>query len=175
MKRGLLCKVGVRDPRDEVLPNPTSVRVTLWGEYVPIGLRLGEESKHKFVPPAFVKAFEDGAELMRKMEVRETTLKYADIEEQSHRQDVRQKLLVDWWSQTEVLLVCLCDEASASSALLAVRKTPISVRYYEAGAHGCEAILKHVSLVLRHLEGVPNVVPSRSNCACGATEDLIAR
>ena len=43
-------------------------------------------------------------------------------------------MLSDWWRQNEVLLVCLCDEASGSSALLAVRKTPMSVRLYEARA-----------------------------------------
>ena len=140
VKRDLLYKVGVRDPRDEVLPRTTSVTLTSWGEYVPIGLSLGEECKFKFVPPAFAKAFEDGVEMMRKVGAGELTLSFDTIEDQAHRQDVRQKLLSDWWSQNEVLLVCLCDEASASAALLVVRKTPISVRYYEAGAEGREAL-----------------------------------
>ena len=111
VKRDLLCAVGLRDPRSEVLPSTASTTLTLWGEYLPHGLSLGEETKHTFVPPAFVKALEEAHGL---------------------RQHVRQKLLTDWWSQTEVLLVCLCDEASASSSLLAVRKTPVSLRYYEA-------------------------------------------
>ena len=141
---------------------------------MPIVLSLGEECKFKFVPPAFMKAFEDGVEMMKIAETGDITLSFADIEDQVHRQDVRQKLLSDWWSQNAVLLVCLCDEASASSALLAVRKTPISVRYYEAGAEGREALSKQVVLVLRHLEGVPDEVPSRATCSMTTTEDLIA-
>ena len=55
-----------------------------------------------------------------------------------------QKLLREWWGQHEVFLVRMYDEASESSALLAVRKTPVSVRYYEAGALGREAISRHI-------------------------------
>ena len=44
----------------------------------------------------------------------------------------------------------------------------------EAGALGREAISKQVSFVLSHLEGVPNEVPSRCNCAILAHEELIA-
>ena len=39
VKRDLLKKVGVRDPREEVLPRTLSVRLTAWGEYLPLGLR----------------------------------------------------------------------------------------------------------------------------------------
>ena len=42
VKRDLLLKLGVRDPRDEVLPCTTSLSLTMWGEYLPIGLRLNE-------------------------------------------------------------------------------------------------------------------------------------
>ena len=56
---------------------------------------------------------------------------FGEIEDQCRRQEMRQKLLRDWWAQHEVLLVSLCDEASGSSALLALRKEPVSVRLYE--------------------------------------------
>ena len=133
VKRDLLFKLGVRDPRDEVLPTTASLSLTMWGEYVPIGLRPTEECeyKYKFVSPFFVRAFVDGFEMMRKVEANELLMNFAELEVQSHRQDVRQKLLKDWWHQHEVLLVCCCDEASGSSALLALRKAPISVRFYE--------------------------------------------
>ena len=139
IKRDLLFRVGVRDPRDEVLPTTISVSLTLWGEYVPIALRLNEEDcKIKFVPPAFVKAFQEGHQMMKHAEA----LRFDDLEDQEvddledqvHRQEMRHKLLTEWWRQNEVLLVCMCDEASGSSALLALRKTPMSVRYYEAPA-----------------------------------------
>ena len=131
VKRDLLLKLGVRDPRDEVLPSSAPVSLTMWGEYVGIGLRLGEQRPYKFVSPFFVKAFEDGLDVMQKAEAGEFCLNFAELEDQSHRQDLRQKLLQDWWAQHEVLLVCLCDEASGSSALLALRKTPVSVRFFE--------------------------------------------
>ena len=173
VKRDLLCMVGVGDPRDEVLPTTTSVRLTLWGEYVPIGLRL-EERKFKFVPPAFVKAFEDGHAMMKRAEAGEFRSTFADLEDQAQRQQVRQTLLTEWWDKNEVLLVCMCDEASGTSALLALRKTPISARYYEAGAEGRGAISRQILLMLGHLEGVPHEVPQRSNCSGLATEALIA-
>ena len=53
-----------------------------------------------------------------------------EIEDQSRRQDVRTRLLREWWSKHEVLLVCLVDKASGSLGLLAVRKEPVSVRFY---------------------------------------------
>ena len=96
VKRDLLCKVGVRDPRDEVLPTTTSARLTLWGELVPIGLRLKEECKFKFVPLAFVQAFEDGHEMMKRAEAGEFSSNSAEIESQAQRRDVRQKLLTEW-------------------------------------------------------------------------------
>ena len=42
---------------------------------------------------------------------------------------MRTRLLREWWSKHEVLLVCLVDGVSGSSALLAVRKEPASVRF----------------------------------------------
>ena len=132
VKRDLLKKLGVRDPRDEVLPFSGPVSLTMWGEYMEIGLRLDEGRPYKFVSPFFVKAFEDVFDLMQKAEAGEFSLNFAELEEQSHLQDVRGKLLQDWWDQHEVLLVCLCDEASGCSGLLALRKTPVSVRFYEA-------------------------------------------
>ena len=65
VKRDLLCQLGVRDPRDEVLPSEAPVILTMWGEYVGIGLRLGEQRPYKFVSPFFVKAFEDGFDMMQ--------------------------------------------------------------------------------------------------------------
>ena len=131
VKRDLLMKLGVGDPRDEVLPSSAPVSLTMWGEYVGIGLRLGEQRPYKFVSPFFVKAFEDGFDLMQKAEEGEFALNFAELEDETLAQDVRQRLLQEWWAQHEVLLVCLCDEASGSSGLLALRKTPVSVRFYE--------------------------------------------
>ena len=68
-----------------------------------------------------------------------STLSLEEFEAESYRQKMRQDLLKLWWCMHEVLLVCLCDEASGSSALLAVRKDPVSVRFYEVGVLGCEA------------------------------------
>jgi hypothetical protein len=139
VKRQLLLKVGVRDPRDEVLPTTTCLSLSLWGEYVPIGLRTYEDAcKIKFVQPAFVQAFEDGHEVMKRAEAIQfddlDDNEVTQLEDQVQRQEMRHKLLTDWWSQNDVLLVCMCDEASGSVGLLALRKTPPSVRYYEASA-----------------------------------------
>ena len=70
--------------------------------------------------------------------------------------------------------MCFCDEASGSSALLAVRKTPISVRHYEAGALGREAISRQMVFMLENLGCVPSEVPPRTNCSLVAIEELIA-
>ena len=131
VKRDLLCKLGVRDPRDEVLPTTMSLSLTMWGEYLPIGLRLSEDRKYKFVQPAFVNAFEEGDETVSKVMANEYDDNFQKIEDAVYRQEVRQKLLKEWWGQHELLVVCLCDEASGSSGLLALRKTPMSVRFYE--------------------------------------------
>jgi len=93
VKRGLLWKVGVRDPRDEELPTTTSVSLTLWGEYVPIGLRLNEvDCKIKFVPPAFVNAFEGGIEMIKRAEAANLDEydSYDDLEDAIARQEFRQ-------------------------------------------------------------------------------------
>ena len=168
VKRDLLMKVGVRDPRDEVLPSSASVSLTMWGEYVGIGLRLSEDIRYKFVSPFFAEALEFGAELAEAVEAGEDhqkeLLSFGEIEDQSRRQDVRARLLREWWSKHEVLLVCLVDKASGSLGLLAVRKEPVSVRFYEAGAVRGEAIAKQASLVLRILEGVADEVPGRWCC-----------
>ena len=139
VKRQLLLKVGVRDPRDEVLPTTTSLSLSMWGEYVPLGLRTYEDAcKIKFVQPAFVQAFEDGLEVMKRAEAIEfedlDDDEVTQLEDQVQRQEMRHKLLTDWWGQNDLLLVCMCDEASGSVGLLALRKTPPSVRYYEASA-----------------------------------------
>ena len=169
LKRQLLHKAGVRDPRDEVLPSTASVRLTMWGEYLPYGLGLDEGCKCKFVQPAFVKALGDADELQAFED-----LNLDEVADFDKRQRLRYDLLEGWWVQNEVLLVCVCDEASASSALLAVRKTPPSLRYYEAGARGNEAMTKHLRLVLGRCGGVPDEVPDPINCTSAVTEDLIA-
>ena len=131
LKREMLHKAGVRDPRDEVLPTTASVSLTMWAEFVKFGLRLDEDCNFKFVPPAFVKAYGDGDELLDRIETLDPPMSDADLEDFEKRQGARIELLTDWWRQNEVLLVCVCDEASTSSALLVVRKTPISLRCYE--------------------------------------------
>ena len=99
LKRELLWKVGVRDPRDEVLPSSASVSLTIWGEYVGIGLKAGEDRPYKFVSPFFVEALEFGSELVEAVEAGEDHLKallsFAEIEDQARRQDVREMLLKD--------------------------------------------------------------------------------
>ena len=132
VKRDLLFKLGVMDPRDEVLPTTMSLSLTMWGEYLPIGLRLSEDRNFKFVQPAFVNAFEEGDETVSKVMANEyNESSFQNLEDAVFRQEVRQKLLKEWWGQHELLVVCLCDEASGSSGLLALRKTPMSVRFYE--------------------------------------------
>ena len=177
VKRDMLSMVGVRDPRDEVLPSTPAFMLTLWGEYVPIGLRFNEALGGvplRFVQLAFVKAFAEAAELMGKVKAGAAPVSFAEVERQVHRQGVRERLLKEWWNQNEVLLLCLCDEASNSSALLAVRKTPPSVRFYEAGNGGVQAIGKLARLMLGNLEGVPDEVPPRCNCCTTGHEVLIA-
>ena len=174
IKRDLLLQLGVRDPRDEELPKTASFTLTVWGEWVPIGLRIEEHVKYHFVQPAFVQAFEDGSEMMKKVGAGESDVNFAELEDHCHRQEMRQKLLQDWWNKFEVLLVCFCDEVSGSSALLVLRKAPFSARLYEAGVVGRETIAKQVYLVLSHLEGVSTEVPFRSNVAASDNEALIA-
>ena len=140
VKRDLLQQLGVRDPRAEVLPNTTSLSVTMWGEYVPIGLRLEEHPPYHFVQPAFVSALEAGDGLLRKVGAGDSSLSFAAVEEESNRQDARLKLLQDWWGQHEVLLVCSCDEASNSAALLVLRKNPFSMRFYEVEGFEIEEV-----------------------------------
>ena len=135
VKREILLQIGVRDPRDEVLPSTPGFTLTMWGEYVPIGLRFQEEPfgapALKFVQPAFVKELMDGHELLAKVEAGAAAGSVAEVQGQTHRQHGRQRLLKDWWTENEVLLLCLYDEASNSSALLAVRRNPLSVRFYQ--------------------------------------------
>jgi len=134
VKRGLLLKIGVMDPRDEALPSSTPVMLTLWAEFLPIGLRRDEGCKCKFIPPAFVKACEEAHEVIQRASAGDFSVSFEDLEDYAQRQELRQKLLREWWAQNEVLLVCMCDEATGTSSLLALRKTPMSVRYYEAPA-----------------------------------------
>ena len=134
VKRDLLKKVGVGDPREKVLPTTPSVSLTAWGEYLPLGLRYSEEGQCKFVPPAFVQAFEAGQATILRAEAGDFSMSFAELEDQAQRQEYRQKLLKNWWGQNEVLLVCMCDEASGSVGLLALRTTPMSVRFYLAPA-----------------------------------------
>ena len=53
-------KLGVRDPRDEVLPTSATLRLTMWGEYAVIGLKHHEHRPYKFVSSFFVQAFGRG-------------------------------------------------------------------------------------------------------------------
>ena len=162
-----------------MLPSSASVSLTIWGEYVGIGLKAGEDRPYKFVSPFFVEALEFGSGLVEAVAAGEddsvkALLSFAEIEDQSRKQAVRVRLLKEWLANHEVLVVCFVDEATQSSALLAVRKEPLSVRLYEAGVIQCEAIKKQASLVLRILEGVADEVPGRCNCAVNGAEDLIA-
>ena len=47
-KRTVLRNLGVRDPRDEVLPWTPCLNLAMWGEYLPLALRLNE-----FLPGPF--------------------------------------------------------------------------------------------------------------------------
>ena len=69
-----------------------------------------------------VKAFADGHEQSLRVEAGESDLSFIDLEDQCHRQEMRIKLLRDWWKEFEVLL--MCDEVAGASALLALRKAP---------------------------------------------------
>ena len=178
-KRRLLMNVGVRDPRDEALPSSAEVMLTLWGEYVGIGFKLTEDdTRYKFVSPFFAEALEFGADLAEPVGAGEDhskdLLSFGEIEDQIRLQDVRAKLLREWWSRHEVLLVCIFDNQSVTSGLLAVRKAPFSVRFYLAGSLECEVIEKQAKLVLRVLGVVPDQVPPRCNCAVNVVGALMA-
>ena len=138
----------MRDPRDEVLPHTAEFNLAMWGEYAQIGLRLDESHKLTCIQPHFVKAFEEGHNLAKRAEAGESCLSLEETQDIAVRQDGRLRLLRDWWCQNEVLLIGLCDEASGCSALLAVRKTPMSVRFYEAPA--TQYILVVISCVRVH-------------------------
>ena len=124
------------DPRAEVSPRTAAVILTMWGEYVGIGLRHDEHRPYKFVSSFFVQAFEAGSHLMQKAEEHELTLTVAELTEESHQQGLGQRLLQQWWASHEVLLVCLADVASGSSGLLALRKTPLSIRLMRLRGQG---------------------------------------
>ena len=64
VKRELLRKIGVRDPRDEALPESPWLSLTMWAEYLPVGSRLDEKPRARFVQPMFVRAFHEGAEVL---------------------------------------------------------------------------------------------------------------
>ena len=136
VKRDLLKQLGVREPRVEVLNRTTEMNVTMWSEYLPIGLKLEGQNQYHFVQPSFVSALLAGDEVMKKAEEGKSSLSFAALEEEGVRSDGRLQLLQRWWRQHEVLLVCACDEASSSAALLAMRKNPFSMRFYEVGAGG---------------------------------------
>ena len=74
VRKDSLRKLGVRDPRDEVLPSTTEFALAMWGEYAQIGLRLNESHKLKFIQPYFVQAFEAGHDLTKRVEVGEFSL-----------------------------------------------------------------------------------------------------
>ena len=80
VKRDLLKKVGVGDPREKVLPTTPSVSLTAWGEYLPLGLRYSEEGQCKFVPPAFVQAFEEGQATILRAEAGDFSMSFAELE-----------------------------------------------------------------------------------------------
>ena len=88
----------------------------MWGEYVGIGLGLREDLRYKFVSPFFAEALEFGSDLAEAFEAgeghHEGFLSLSEMEDQRRRQDARTRLLREWWSKHEALLVCLDHEAS---------------------------------------------------------------
>ena len=64
VKRDMLFQLGVRDPRDEVLPESPSFILTMWGEYMRIGFVLGEKTPYKFVSSFFVRALVEGSQML---------------------------------------------------------------------------------------------------------------
>ena len=89
--------------------------MALWAEYLPIGLRRDEGCKFKFIPPPFVKACEEAHKVIQRATAGDFSVSFQDLEDYVQRQDLRQKLLREWWAQNEVLFVCTCDEATGTS------------------------------------------------------------
>ena len=105
---------------------------------MPFAWRPDEEIAIKFVPPLFVRVAAEQRQILEaRLEeaesgrIDEASELWDDLEERARRQDVRLKLLEGWWSKHEVLLVGLTDEISNSAGLLALRKQPPSVRFYQ--------------------------------------------
>ena len=105
---------------------------------MPFAWRPDEEIAIKFVPPLFVRVAAEQRQILEaRLEEAEAggidvaSELWEDLEERARRQDARLRLLLGWWSKHEVLLVGLTDEISNSAALLALRKQPPSVRFYE--------------------------------------------
>ena len=65
------------------------------------------------------------------------------------RQEKRERFLRECWEKSEVILTVICDDESGSSALWFVRKNPLSVRHYEAGAQRSEGIQKQVAVLMK--------------------------
>ena len=135
VKKSVLLSVGVSDPRLEALPRTRTVTLTCWGEYLPIGLGVPEDAEDntvKFVQPEFVKRLFLDGDLLKRTEAGERVVSFKDLEEVVRRQDLRLILLKQWWKNCKVLLLVIVSEVNSRSGLLALRKDPMSVRFYEA-------------------------------------------
>ena len=120
------------DPRVEALPKTTTLRLTAWGQYLSTGLQILGCKGVRFVPPQFVEMlFLDGL-VIKRTEAGERVMSFKDLEEVVRRQDLRVRCLKHWWEHSQVLLIVVRHPHIDRHALLALRKEPTSVRYYEA-------------------------------------------
>ena len=162
LKKGILLQIGVSDPRLEALPRTSTVSLTAWGEFLSLGLGIpadAEDNAVKFVHPDFVRhLFQDG-ESIKRAEAGDVSVSFADLEEIAKRQDVRLKMIKHWWEKHEVLLIVMVSEENMRSGLLALRKDPPSVRFYEAE--------EPAGLILRQIEAVAEALDG-----CFAAEDI---
>ena len=147
MKKGVLESLGVSDPRLEVLPNTTSLKLSMWGQYLRHGLQFQSENKVQFVPPCFVRAFHEVHTRLEKAAGGEQEIGEEEVDEMAKRQVMRTRLLQHWRSHNELLVIGIVDEVSGRCALWCKRRDSREERFYEGGAHLNEAIQRRVHLL----------------------------
>ena len=149
LKRGLLLSTGVSDPLVEALRGTTSERLTLWSEFLrSYGLSGITEAKLRIVQPAFLSACSDFETLFEDVHAAKCTVDESVLEKAEKMQKSREAMLRRWWASSEMLMVLACDDESKSCAMWCVRKEPLSVRYYEAGAAVNEGLRKQLSVIV---------------------------
>ena len=86
---------------------------------------------------------------MLSVEAQTYDVPFHEVELRLRRQEKRGRLLRERLEKSEVIFSVICDDESGSSALWFVRKNPLSVRHYEAGAQRSEGIQKQVAVLMK--------------------------